>query len=106
LLDQKLDEVRIATVLGDAPHVFKKLAFGVRAEISAADVVIGKIRDQDAKVLHAAVDHPHRTRGESRIPATLALRGDFQDEDPRAVFARGQRRAKPGVASADDDDVE
>ena len=68
-------------------------------------LVLGQVGDDLRQVFHAVVDHAHEAPGVAAVAAAVADRRGFQDDDGRAVLARGERRAARGVAGADHDHV-
>ncbi len=104
--DQKLDQVGIGAMLGDARHVVEELVLRVGAEIGGGDLLLGKIGDQLLDVVDAVVDHAHRAGGEAAVAAGLVLRRRLQHAHRGALLARRQRGAEGGVAGADDDDID
>src|SRR6516162_145414 len=98
--DQKLDEIGIGAVLGDARHVIEELLAGIGAEIGGRDFLLGEIRHQCLDVVDAVVDDAHGARGKSAVAAGFLLRCGLQHDHRGALLFGRERRTKSRVASA------
>ena len=101
-LDEKLYQVGVAPKFGDPTHIVEKRFFSVSAEISLRDLRFRQIRNELLQIVDAAIRNPHRTGGESRVPAPLALRRHFEHQNARTGLARRQRGTQSRVACAND----
>src|SRR5262249_17345344 len=69
ILDEKLGQVWIAAVFGDAPHVVEELLLGVGAEIRARDLLGREIRNRLLQIVDARVGDAKEAGGEARVAA-------------------------------------
>ena len=104
VLDEGLDQVRMAAVTGDARHVVVVLIAGVAPEIGVLDLPFREIHHLD-EIIDAVERDPHRARGVAAVPPALGFGGRFEHDHLRALLPRRQRGAHRRVAGPGHDHV-
>ena len=101
VVDERLDQVRVGPVAGEAGHVVEILVAGVGAEIGVLDLFVGQLRHHLQKVLDAIVGKPDGAGGEAAVSAAFVKRGSFQHQHGCTLFTSRQRRCHRCIAGAD-----
>jgi hypothetical protein len=101
LLHQKLDQIGIAAVLGDPPHVVVVLLGAVTAEVGAGDLCFAQFRHELAQVIDPVEGDPHGACRETAVAACLVFRRPLQDQHRGTAFPGREGGTEGGVAAAD-----
>ena len=104
VLDENLDQVRIAAKAGHARHVVVVLLARVLPEVGVPDLLRGEVHHLD-EILDAGEHHPHRARRVAAVPSALGFGRRLQDHRVRAPLPRRQRGAHRRVAGSHHDHV-
>ena len=103
--DQHLGEIGVAAILGQPPHVVEILAFGVAAEVDAAEVEVGDVGCKAQQVIDLGIGEAERTAGERRVAAARLSWRRLDHGDGGTCLLRRQRRVPRRIAGADHQDV-
>ena len=103
--DQHLGEIGVAAILGQPAHVVEILAFGVAAEVDAAEIEIGDVGCQPQQVIDLGIGEAERTAGERRVAAARVLWRRLDHGDGGTCLMRRQRGIRRRIAGADHQDV-
>ena len=96
--DQDFNEIGIASVLGDAPHIVEELLFRVGPKVGPLAFDIRQIRHQLPEIIDTVVHDAHRSGGEPGISTRLAFSRRFEHERGSALIPgrkAAQRAALP-----------
>ena len=102
---QRLSQVGIDVVLGDAAEVVEIFFRRVFAEIRPRDIGVAEIGDNPLDVLHAMMDHPETAAGEVGISAALGFGCTLDQCDLGALLGSGESSAKRSITAAHNDDI-
>ena len=105
IADQHLGEIWIATIFGQPAHVVEILAFGVAAEVDAAEIEIGDVGCKAQQVIDLGIGEAECAAGERRVAAARVSRRRLDHRDGGSRFVRRQRGVRRGIACADHQDV-
>ena len=105
VLDEGLDQIRMAAEAGDARHVVVVLLARVPPEIRALDLPCGEVHHLD-EILDPFEYDPHRARGIAAVASALGLGRRLQNQHLRTLLPGGQRGAHGRVAGPGHDHVD
>src|SRR5260370_29112283 len=91
--------------MGNPPEGVVVLVGGIGAKIAGRELGLAEIAELQ-EIVHAVIDKPQGTGGKPAVAATLVERRRFENENPRPLPARRQRRAHAGIPGPDNDAIE
>ena len=104
VLDEDLDQIRMAAEAGDACHVVVVLLARVPPEVGVLDLRGGEIHEP-GEILDPFERDPHRARGVAAVSPAFGFGGRFEHQHLRALPPRRQRGAHRRVAGPHHDHV-
>jgi len=103
--DQQLGHVGIAAIIGQPPEVVVIFVGRVGAEITGRELGLAELAELQ-EVVDAIIDKTQCSSGIAAVAAALVEGCRFEDQNPGTLPAGGECGAHPGIARADDDDIE
>jgi hypothetical protein len=91
--------------LRDAGHVVKVGIGGVGTVVVGFLFFFGELGNDLGQFVDVVEHHAHQPAGVAAVAAAIVLRGGFEHDHVRTLFARGQCCAGGGIARADDNNI-